>query len=60
MNLVNTTYISSEDMISKIQELKGKAKLNFYKNISNYYNEMKIRKFQTQEDLFLKMLKVLV
>ena len=41
MNLVNTEYNSTEDMINKLQELKGKTKLKFYKNISNFYNEMK-------------------
>ena len=50
MNMVNTTYNSTEDMINKIQELKGKTKLKFYKNISKYYNEMKNKNFQTQQD----------
>ena len=50
MNMVNTTYISAEDMINKLQELKGQTKLNFYKNISNYYNEMKYRNFQTHHE----------
>ena len=36
INMVNTTYNSSEDMINKLQSLKGKTKLNFHKNISNY------------------------
>ena len=35
-------------MINKLQSLKSKSKLKFYKNISNYYNEMKNRNFQTQ------------
>ena len=48
----NTTYNSSEDMIDKLQQLKGKTKLKFYENICNYYNEMKHRNFQTQEDPF--------
>ena len=50
--MVNTTYISLEDMINKLQELKGKTKLKFHKNIGNYYTEMKKRNFQTQRDLF--------
>ena len=54
MNLVNTTYNSTEDMINKLQELKGKTKLTFYKDISNYYDEMKHKNFQTQEDRFSK------
>ena len=52
MNMVNTTYNSTQDMIIKLQQLKGKTKLKFYKNISNYYKEMKNTIFQTQEDLF--------
>ena len=51
MNMVNTNYISTEDMINKIQELKGKTKLKFYKNISNYYDKMNIR---FDEDPFAK------
>ena len=47
INMVNTTYISTEDMINKLQSLKGKARLKFYKNISNYYIEMKHKNFQT-------------
>ena len=54
INLVNTKYSSTEDMINKLQELKGKTKLKFYKNISNYYKEMKKRNFQSQEDPFSK------
>ena len=45
--MVNTTYDSSEDMINKLQSLKGKTKLKFYKNISNYYIEMKNENFRT-------------
>ena len=60
INMVNTTYNSSEDMIIKIQSLKGKTKLKFYKNITNYYTEMKNKIFQTQHDPFSEMLKVLV
>ena len=41
-------------MINKLQRLKGKTKLKFYKNISDYYFEMKNRNFQTQQDPFLK------
>ena len=49
INMANTTYNSSEDMINKLQSLKGKTKLKFYKNISNYYIEMKNKNFQTQD-----------
>ena len=38
-----TNYNSTEEMINKLQELKGKTKLKFYKNKSNYYNNMDIR-----------------
>ena len=38
MNMVNLTYNSTEDTFNKLQKLKGKTKLKFYKNISNYYN----------------------
>ena len=34
-------------MINKLQELKGRTKLKIYKNISNYYTEMKNKNFQT-------------
>ena len=60
MKMVNTTYNSTEDMINKLQTLKGKTKLKLYKNINSYYNEMKNKNFQTQEIPFLEMLKVLV
>ena len=54
MNMIITNYNSTEDMINKLQSLKGKTKLEFYKNISNYYTEMKNKNFQTQEDPFSK------
>ena len=54
MNMVNTNYNSTEDMINKLQQLKGKTKLKFYKNISNYYIEMKNKNFQTQQHPFAK------
>ena len=41
-------------MIDKLQSLKGKTKVIFHKNISDYYNEVKNRNFQTQEDPFSK------
>ena len=47
--MVNTNFNTTEDMINKLQELKGKTKLKFYKNISNYYTEMKNKNFQTQD-----------
>ena len=53
-NMVNTIYKSTEDMIDKLQNLKGKTKLKFYKNKSNYYIEMRNKHFQTQQDPFAK------
>ena len=52
MNMVNTKYNTIEDMINKLQELKGKTKLKFYKSISTYYIEMKNKNFQTQKHPF--------
>ena len=54
MNMVNTTYNTTEDVINELQQLKGKTKLKFLKNISNYYDEMKQKNFETQEDPFSK------
>ena len=51
MNLVNTTYNSTEYMINKLQSLKCETKLKFYKNIINYYDNMNIR---MDEDPFAK------
>ena len=42
-NMVNTTYNSTEDIINKLQSLKGKTKLKFYKDVSNYYDNMNIK-----------------
>ena len=52
--MVNTTYNTTQDMINKLQSLKGKTKIKFYKKISDYYMEMKNKNFQTQEDPFSK------
>ena len=54
LGMVNTTYNSIKDMIVKLQEMKGISKLNFHKYISNYYDEMKHRNFQTEEVPFSK------
>ena len=51
MNMVNTTYNSKEDMINKLQRLKGKTKLKTYKNLSNYYDNMDVK---MDEDPFAK------
>ena len=34
--MLNTTYNSTQHMIIKLQQLKGKTKLKFYKIINNY------------------------
>ena len=53
ISLANTN--TAEDMINKLQSLKGKTKLKFYKNISDYYKEMKNKNFQTNnQDPFAK------
>ena len=49
--MANTEYNSSEDMINKLQELKGKTKVKFYEKISIYYDKMNIR---LDEDPFSK------
>ena len=54
MNMVNTTYKPTQDMINKLQSLKGQTKLKFFKNLSNNYIGRKNKKFQTQEDPFAK------
>ena len=54
IKMVNTTYKSTEHMNKKLQKLKVKRKLKFYKNISNYYDGMKIRSFVFEEDPFGK------
>ena len=42
-------------MINKLQSLKGKTNLKFYKNISNYFTETKNKNFETyQQDPFAK------
>ena len=51
MIMVSTIYNSTEDMINKIQELKGKTILKFFKNISNYFDNMNIK---MDEDSFAK------
>ena len=49
--MVNTTNNSTEDMINKLQQLEGKTKLKFSKNIRNYYDNMNIR---MDEETFAK------
>ena len=40
MIMTKTTYNTREDMINKLQNLKGKTELKFYKNISIFYDNM--------------------
>ena len=54
MNMVNTNYNSTEEMISNLQQLKDKTKLKCYKNIINYYKEMKNINFQSEQDPFTR------
>ena len=43
IKMVNTKNKSTEDMINKLQELKGKRKSKLYKIISIYYDNKNIR-----------------
>ena len=52
--MVNTTYISTEKKISKLQELKGKTKLKVDQNTGIYYDEMNTKIFRFEEDPFAK------
>ena len=54
MNMVKTTYNSTEDMINKLQQLKRKPKLKFYKNLSNFYDNTN---FRMDEDRFARNVK---
>ena len=57
-SIVNTTYISAEDKIINLRSLAGKTNLKLYKHLSNYYDEMNIRKqtgnFEFEEDFLSK------
>ena len=56
--MVNTTFNSTEGLIQKLQSLQCETKLKFYKIISNFCDEMNIRRqnntFQFQEDPLIK------
>ena len=43
INTVNTTYNTTDDMINKLQQLKGKTKLTFYKNLGIYFDNVNIK-----------------
>ena len=42
-SMVNTSCISSEDMSTELQRLKGKTKIKSFQIISHYYDEMNYR-----------------
>ena len=54
--MVHTKHDTTQDMIDKLKELKGKTKFQSYQIISNYHNEMNYHKrkgtFQFREDPF--------
>ena len=54
--MVITKYYTTEDILDKLKELKGKRKLKFYQKISNYYDAMgfgrRSNTFQSKEDPF--------
>ena len=56
--MVNTNYNTTEVMINIIERLRGKTKLKFNQNVSNYYDEMNYRRqsgiFKFEEDTFSK------
>ena len=44
---LNIAYLSLDNVIDKLKQLKGRSKLKFYKNISDYYKELKNKNFQS-------------
>ena len=44
---ISIAIFSEDNVIDKLQQLKGRIKLKFYKNISDYYKEMKFKNFQS-------------
>ena len=54
----NTKYKITHELISKLQNLKGKSKMKAYKNINKYYDEMNYSwqkgYFQFEETTFSK------
>ena len=49
--MVNSSYNTTEDLINKLQDLKGRTKVNFSKNICKCYDNMNIR---MDEDSFAR------
>ena len=56
MKMVDTKYNSTEHLFNNLQQPKGKTNLKFYKNISNYYENLSIR---FDEDTFAKNAQVI-
>ena len=56
--MVNANYNTTDDIIKKLQSLKGKRKVNFYTKKSKFFDERKNRRqsgtFQFEEDTFSK------
>ena len=52
--MFKTLYNSTGPMNMKLQSLKTKTKINFYKNMNSYYDEMYIRNFQIEQGPFAK------
>ena len=53
-----TTYNSTKELNNQLKSSKGKTKSKFYQNISNYFDEVNIKRqsgtFQFEEDPFIK------
>ena len=49
-SMADTTHNSTEDMFIKLQTLKRKTKLIFYKKINIYFIEMKNKNFQSEHN----------
>ena len=58
--MVNTKFISTEDMINKLQSLKRKTNLEVYEKLRKYYDERILKILDSKKILLLKMLKMLV
>ena len=46
---ISIANFSEDDNIENLQFIKGRIKLKFYKNISDYYKEMKNKHFQSNK-----------
>ena len=49
--MASTKYNSTKDMIDNIQQLRENTKLELFKNLGNYFDNMK---FRMDEDPFAK------